>query len=394
MDESTFRVLVERDLAPLLEGSVSAEKISSTPRDRLTSYKDPCSLLVKPSRESRFRVAIERSQSFEPHEKELAEHFIDEIAAIVKLNAGDFQGDLLQAIPRRVVAKYLSGGNTLRNVLERLETWSSQTYEGQRIVASIGIFPEEYTTESKLENFWEQDFAPVLSNGFDTILEVSSNGYICGLRSLDFKDVPDFAPYRLRQIAAWSDGRRIATALNRHGEILVFQNRQLRFLRRHGRWSHYSHETNVRRLFPPQNRQLRMALYASCLDVSFARSGGCIGIVDRKKLSEFDKLVSDSDKLNLASSFKAELIKNSVNVSFDQLDRRIRLELLSIDGAVIVDYHGEVLATGAIIQVPAGSEGGGRLAAAKRLSTIGVGIKISEDGSVTGFRNDKEIFRA
>ncbi len=397
MDEHTFRALVDRDLAPLLESVVSTDVIPSTTRDRLASYGHPCRLLVKPSRKSTFRVAIDRSQSFEAHEKKLAGQFIDELSAIVALRAGDFEGELLQGIPRRMVAKHLGAGSTLRNALERLETWSSQTYEGQRIVAAIGILPgpDEAAIELKLEDFWEQDFAPVLSNGFDTLLEVSSNGRICGLRQLGFDEVPGFAPYRLRQIAAWADGQRVAAVLNRHGEVLVFQDKRLRFLRRHGRWSHYSHETNLRRLSPPQSRALRTALYSSCLDVSFARSGGCLGIVSRQKLPEFDELVSTGDKLAVASSFKAKLMSLAVGVTFDQLDRRLRQELLSMDGALIVDYRGTVLAAGAIIEVPAGSVGGGgRLAAAKQLSTVGVGIKISEDGSVTGFRNEVEMFRA
>lgn len=350
---------------------------------------------MKPTRHSSYRVAIDRSQNFEPHEKALAQHFVEELSSIVALNAGEFQTELLQAIPRRVVASHLGGHALLRGVLERLETWSSQTYEGQRIVAAIGILPTEGNTETMIADFWDEDFAPVLSNGFDTLLEVSSNGCITALRQLDLPDAPPYAPFRLRQIAAWAASDNIAASLNRHGEILVFKDQQLRFLRRHGRWSHYSHEANVRRLSPPKDRHVRQAVYESCLDVSFARSGGCIGIVARGKEKEFEKLVSDQDKVSMTRSFKTKLIRPSTSSSISQLDRRLRQELLSLDGAVILDYQGYVLAIGAIIEVPPGSVGGGgRLAAAKQLSSIGVGVKISEDGSIVGFRDQKEIFRA
>ena len=395
MDEATFRSRIEQDLAPLLEGTVSPDSIPSGTRDHLASYEHPCRLVVKPTMDANFRVAIERSQKFEPHEKLLAEQFIEELATVIALDAGDFQDDLIQTIPRRVVAKHLEGGQVLRGVLERLETWSSQTYEGQRIVAAIGIMPETSASTVALSDYWEQDFGPVLSNGFDTLIEVSSNGAISALTQLDDSEAPAYAPYRLRQIASWADGDRISVALNRNGEVLVFKGQELRFLRRHGQWSHYSHETNVRRLSPPQNRDLRSAIYESCLDVSFARSGGCLGVIENGKVREYEDMVSDGDKIGVGESYKTRLLAPALNDPFQDLDRRLRQELLSMDGAVITDHRGNVLAVGAIIEVPPGSVGGGgRLAAAKQLSSIGVGVKISEDGTIRGFRAGDEIFKA
>ena len=63
-----------------------------------------------------------------------------------------------------------------------------------------------------------------------------------------------------------------------------------------------------------------------------------------------------------------------------------------MDGAVILRHTGEVLAAGSIVKVPSGSAGGGRRAAAFQLSRLGLGIKISADGPITGFRKRKEIF--
>jgi hypothetical protein len=94
LDESTFRNYVKQDLAPFLEGTVSDETFTSTSRDGLASYENFCRLFVKPTRESKFRVAIDRSQRFERHEELLAKQFIDELAAVIALDAGDFQLDL------------------------------------------------------------------------------------------------------------------------------------------------------------------------------------------------------------------------------------------------------------------------------------------------------------
>ena len=81
--------------------------------------------------------------------------------------------------------------------------------------------------------------------------------------------------------------------------------------------------------------------------------------------------------------------------SFQDLDRRTRAELLSLDGAMVLAHTGTILAAGSIIEVPAGSVGGGgRTAAARRFSTLGLGVKVSQDGTITAYRNSERIFRA
>jgi hypothetical protein len=71
----------------------------------------------------------------------------------------------------------------------------------------------------------------------------------------------------------------------------------------------------------------------------------------------------------------------------------VRAELLALDGATIIDHLGALLAVGAIVQIQAGSTGGGRLAAAKTLAGLGLGVKISQDGQVRGFDSGtNEVF--
>ena len=70
-----------------------------------------------------------------------------------------------------------------------------------------------------------------------------------------------------------------------------------------------------------------------------------------------------------------------VNDRFQNLDRRLRQELLALDGAMVLD-HLVHSSRRAIVSVPAGSEGGGRTAAAKKGSSLGLAIKISEDGGI------------
>lgn len=396
MEEAVFRQIVSDELVPLLQATMVETSYPSTPREWIASYAAPTRLLLKPTRVADYRVALERSQAFSPTERSLAGRFMEELASVVSLDPGAYQTDLLRAIPRRVIAAHLGGGEVLRGILGRLEEWSSQTYEGQRIVAAIGLGTTESTSGVSLSELWEQPFGPVLTNGFDTILVVGRNGNIEGLRQLSTTNVSATAPYRLREIACWAEDGKISVVLNRHGELLVFKQGALTFARRSGRWQHYVHEANIKRMSPPIDTTLRRAIYESCLDVSFARTGGCIAVVDHAHRGELGPLIAEADLLATPSSYKARLVALALDrTKFHHLDRRVRLELLSMDGALVLDHRGTFLAVGAIIEVPAGSQGGGgRTAAARRLSRLGLGMKVSADGAITGYRDDTLVLRS
>jgi DNA integrity scanning protein DisA with diadenylate cyclase activity len=99
-------------------------------------------------------------------------------------------------------------------------------------------------------------------------------------------------------------------------------------------------------------------------------------------------LIDIDDRLAMPTSGKAEYIARITNgKNFNSLDRRTRQELVAIDGATVVDHTGTIIAVGAILKVPGGSTGGGRLAAAKQIAKCGFGLKVSQDGGITGFRS-------
>jgi DNA integrity scanning protein DisA with diadenylate cyclase activity len=89
---------------------------------------------------------------------------------------------------------------------------------------------------------------------------------------------------------------------------------------------------------------------------------------------------------------KVQTFKDILSLPFYKLDRRIRQDLLAIDGALILDHRGNIIAFGEILEVGAGSEGGGRTLAAKTLSDYGLGIKVSADGPITAYRDKEKIF--
>ena len=87
------------------------------------------------------------------------------------------------------------------------------------------------------------------------------------------------------------------------------------------------------------------------------------------------------------------MIKNLLKdkKKFIDIDRKLRAELIGLDGATIIQKDGSIVAFGAIIQNEKGSTGGGRGAAAKLLSDYnGFAIKISTDGYIEVYV-DKEL---
>jgi hypothetical protein len=238
---------------------------------------------------------------------------------------------------------------------------------------------------------WKESFAPVLSNGMDTLLIVDAASRVTNLLAapVSSADAPSFSPYRYRSLAEWAVDDRIAVSLNRNGEILVFRGGCLRFALRAGGWQHFTHEAALRAIHLPHKKAVKTALYETLLDVSFARTGGCLAVVENGNGSQLVGTVAHSDRLDPLPpeprSTKGQLLATAVGADFTKMDRRVRAELLALDGATIIDHRGRLIAVGAIVKIQAGSTGGGRLAAAKTLARLGLGVKISQDGGVVGF---------
>lgn len=121
--------------------------------------------------------------------------------------------------------------------------------------------------------------------------------------------------------------------------------------------------------------------------------------VDKQEKQVKEQREDESEVIDYPDDFKeflksdkatkvCSLIKILSGKKFHELDRRLRADLLGIDGATIVDHDGKILCIGAIIEIEAGSSGGGRLAAARTLGRYGVSMKVSMDSTITGFGYD------
>ena len=110
-------------------------------------------------------------------------------------------------------------------------------------------------------------------------------------------------------------------------------------------------------------------------------------------LKRLDKLTNPLEKEFYNKKIeKLDILKKIANNNFYSLDERLLLELSSMDGAIIIDSNGKILAISSIVDLKKRGEGGGRSAAAKTLSEYGIAIKISEDGYVEMYYEEKIIY--
>lgn len=351
-------------------------------------------------------VLLHRAQHFTSQEKKLVNDLVAiayEYSELPKHTQYYLNANSLT----RAVARSLANNNSdlethISLMLDTLEEWSAQTYEGSRIATSFGIDTHRKTISDDFNELSTLDLAKVLTNGYDTLMEFSSMGKLIKYEALKTNYQCWSAPFRYGQFCKYTRNKsKYAFVLNRNGEILIFSNGELVYAKRRGAWRLFSHESVIKQMaFSSKSfeEDVRKAIYETMLDVSFARSGGCIGYVQKSMYDELmkDKVIRETEMITDGNSFKAGILRDAASKKpFKDLDRRLRQELVAIDGATIINHEGKTIAVGAILTMPQdeeADEGGARLRAAKCLRKYGMSSKISADGEIRVFgKKDKEF---
>ena len=319
-----------------------------------------------------------------------------------------------------------------RDLLSVLGARAFQTYEGKHrpfsciIDGSCIVEKDNQQHYIRLLDFLESKESYLFANGYWTYFRISKNGYLLDYVNDSLSAPPNherehvvFAPSNYSRLASECKEENIGIVLCADGEILVFKKEALILSKRKGVWHYHDQsavvdiiKTSIEELGPQdksidrsQARQLANCIFASIIDVSFAHSGGCIGIVQEGEKIGEDVLCEQNIKTKGSvdqkgdSVIKSTLLKCIIShsndsckaenkpISFGDTDREIQMELLSLDGATVINQCGKYLAIGYILNSTLQSEsGGGRDAAARMLVSKGLGIKISEDGEVKLYR--------
>ena len=269
-----------------------------------------------------------------------------------------------------------------------LEKFSTETYEGKKICMAIG-FDAKLTTDSidteihKIGN----KFLKVLTNGINTLFVCDGQTRFSDIKYIENSTQEDLDssqyPLVFSKIAHWtSDPNRFACVLTQQGEILLFKNKELIFIKRRGDWKFLSptsllHKVVLHNPLPEYKidkdilNAVRSSVMATCLDVSFSRTGACIGIIaDPEDKADF---ILPKDRLE-----NQPILKKIVSgKKFQEIDRAIRKELAGLDGAIVIDRDGTIRAIGAILKNDECSERdgqGARSIAAQVLAAHGYGF--------------------
>lgn len=405
MEEKLLREISEKYLLPFFSGAkLETATAQSESRDKKVSYINPQVIGFKVNKNDKYRLQFKRDQPFAQkgnptREARVIEAFTEILGDMEGALASPLKDDLLSTFQRRVAARAVADQTSERatlSVVDQLARWATRLYEGAPISSAIGISSDDVKEpQLTLNDIASNDFGAVLSNGFDTLLEFNQGLKFVAHRVLaPAPDIPvHYCPWRHTAIAQWTSrsSERIAIVLNRLGEILIFRQGQLLFARRGGTWHFLTHEPVIRQMSIPKDQKIRKAIYETALDASFSRTGACIGVVSYEFAGKWAEVVASTDLLEVGSSTKTKAIKQIVgDRKFQELDRTLRQELVAIDGSTVIDHTGKIVAVGAILKIGGGSTSGGRTAAAQQLGTMGLGVKVSQDGGITGFRQKEK----
>lgn len=322
------------------------------------------------------------------------------------------------AFDEYVVAQHLKEHHQLEipisSVFDALHTLSEQSYENKSLTlgcildpklrggAKVARFPEDFLTLKKYK---------ALSDGFRTACHISTNGRIKDLVDLDhFEEKPltekHYYPDWAEPIARASRDGKSGMALSRQGDILVFDEGTLRFTYRYGQWQYWNHAHLVN-LLRDRARAQRVprsvlgrvvgTIYRAALDVSFRRSGGLFVILhNRKRLHDVVRVgdaIGDGERSGTDREF--DMVLKGYRIQ--SLPRAVVVELTSLDGAIVLDNSGHILAYGAVLKPKRagrlrGTEGS-RKKAAIGASYYGLAMNVSADGPITVYHEGTEFIR-
>jgi hypothetical protein len=228
MDIETFSGIVKELVVPMFPGTEIRTLSERSPRSNPVALGETNrDVWLRLPGSGTKALLLHRTQQFADDDLAVLNKFIYVLKSISDQFKQPFFDDLLSTSIRRVVAKSVADDDEMvLRLLDQAQSWAEQTYEGRPIAAAIGINPEATgTSQVLLQDIVREDYGPVLTNGTDTLVEVSKSGYVVAHHWLTKSDSGVICPLPWAPIASWSSGGRIVVALNRIGETLVFSNK-------------------------------------------------------------------------------------------------------------------------------------------------------------------------
>ncbi len=355
--------------------------------------------------------------------------------AILKPQAIIERGGLFRgAIEDRYVGAFfapeaygISGGtlpsDRVAEVIEILRVAALSTYENQPI--STGVLLLGTDEDPVGSGAWTGQAAPHytgaltsiksffrLADGIRTVFLVARDGRLLDIVDMDrwsmqaasgeSLSVPCAEAY-VPHARATLTGNHVGVVLSPQREIKVFARGAQVFAFRNADWQLLD-LTAKYRLYETAvgSASLARRLFQTALDLSDARQGALF-VVLRRPIETLRQLVTSDDRLDMeplgvhedpSRPSRRHLLHVLAGRTVTDLDASVLSALATLDGAMVCDGHGQLLAVGAILRHPASSEPGrgaegARTTAAIAASHFGPVLKVSEDGLITFFDGAK-----
>jgi hypothetical protein len=243
-----------------------------------------------------------------------------------------------------------------------------------------------------------------LCDGLRTVFLVDSKGLLLDLVDVEryartayggILPAPSAERYRAHCLATANSGD-VCLVLTPNGEIKIFADgvQTLHFLE--GRW----HITDLPRKYfefcqSIGDFAIAERLFAAALNLAESRHGGLFVVLDEHAAAP--QLIAEEDLLEIrksSHSTRAHYLLRDRTISSMELS--ILENIAGLDGSVVLDRTGRLLAFGAILRTtgePLEAQEGGRTTAALYASRVGLALKVSEDGFISFYRGGARVWK-
>jgi len=289
--------------------------------------------------------------------------------------------------------------------LRSLRALASETYEGHRIAFGL-ILTTRVSSGDAAPLSLENKRFKTLTDGFSTALLLDCRGALAGMVALlASRETVRSSLARPWWFGALADTAArlggVGVALTRGGDLLIGHRQELIVSQRSGLWMIWRHADLLLRVRQSWRTgegggvldQVLVAIYRIALELALRRSGGLLIVVSIREQGR--RLVVSRGDLLGSPQRRAE--ERRLDASLERLlvhrtDRRIIADLASVDGALIVDRTGRLIAYGAMVRSSSSnSTQGARSRAAVAASRRGLAVKVSSDGGISVYRRGKLV---
>jgi hypothetical protein len=347
------------------------------------------------------------------------------------------RGELFRGqIEDRYVAAFLDGRpyaqepreyrvDRIASVIELLRVAALSSYENRPISTGVLIVGGAHdpcrpdliareTVPAAMESLTSVKSFYRLADGVRTVFLADADGRLLDMIDVDrwskqvcpdaILEVPGTAAYQAHARATLEQ-RSVCIVLSPSREIKVFAEGAEIFAFRGAAW----HLRDLKAKYElwaeaVGNPPLALRLFQITLDLAEAREGALF-VVIRDPGEAVRQLIAPGDRLDICARperfaapapSRREILHLLEGRSATELDPSVLSTLASLDGAIVVDRTGRLLAAGAILRHPPSEEleqgdiiEGARTTAAMAASKFGPVLKVSEDGMITFYDRER-----